>query len=125
MTHRPTRAVLAALAAAALGYALVTWAMTANAFFSLVNRIQAERGHSVATQGPYRLVRHPGYAGAIVFELASPLALGSLWALIPGVVSALLMIARTGLEDRSLHTELPGYADYARQTPYRLLPGVW
>lgn len=116
---------VAALAAAALGYALVTWAMTANAFFSLVNRIQAERGHSVATQGPYRLVRHPGYAGAIVFELASPLALGSLWALIPGAVSALLMMVRTALEDRSLQAELPGYAGYAQSVRYRLLPGVW
>jgi protein-S-isoprenylcysteine O-methyltransferase Ste14 len=116
---------LSALVIAALGYALVTWAMLANAFFALANRIQTERGHTAATGGPYRYVRHPGYAGSILFELATPILLGSFWALIPGGLSALLMIVRTVLEDRSLQTELAGYPDYARRVRYRLLPGVW
>jgi protein-S-isoprenylcysteine O-methyltransferase Ste14 len=116
---------LAALFIAALGYALLTWAMVSNAFFSLVNRIQDERGHAVAAGGPYRLVRHPGYAGTIAFELTTPIALGSLWALIPGGLAVLLIVVRTALEDRMLRQELPGYGDYVRQTRYRLLPGVW
>lgn len=114
-----------ALVIAALGYALVTWAMVANAFFALANRIQSERGHTVATGGPYRFVRHPGYTGAILFELATPILLGSAWALIPGGVSALALVVRTVLEDRSLHTELAGYVGYAGRMRYRLLPGVW
>lgn len=113
------------LVVAALGYALVTWAMSVNTFFAMANRIQHERGHEVVREGPYHYVRHPGYVGSIVFELATPIMLGSLWALIPGGISALLMIVRTAIEDRSLHTELAGYDAYAQQTRYRLLPGVW
>ena len=116
---------IAALVVTALGFGLGTWGMAANAFFSLVNRIQDDRGHTVATGGPYRLVRHPGYLGTVLSDVAAALLLGSLWALIPGALAALLMIVRTGLEDRMLHERLPGYADYAQQTRYRLIPGVW
>jgi protein-S-isoprenylcysteine O-methyltransferase Ste14 len=116
---------IAAFVVATLGYALVTWAMMANAFFALANRIQSDRGHTVATSGPYRYVRHPGYVGSIVFELATPLLLGSFWALLPGALSALLMMVRTALEDRTLQIELAGYVDYAQRVRYRLLPGVW
>lgn len=121
----PLTVHIIALAIAGLGYALGTWAMVANAFFALANRIQTDRGHTVATGGPYRYIRHPGYAGSILFELATPIILGSLWALILGVVSALLMIGRTILEDRSLHKELAGYSAYAEHTRFRLLPGIW
>lgn len=121
----PLALQIGALVIAALGYALVTWAMVANTFFALANRIQTERGHIVVTGGPYRYVRHPGYVGSIVFELATPLLLGSWWALLPGIISALLMLIRTALEDRSLRHELSGYSLYAQQTRYRLLPGVW
>lgn len=110
---------------AILGYGLVTWGMTANAFFSMVNRIQSERGHSVATTGPYRYIRHPGYLGSILFDLGTPFMLNSLWALIFGIASALLMAMRTAWEDQSLRDELQGYSAYARQTHYRLIPGIW
>ena len=116
---------IAALVIAALGYALGTWSMAANAFFSTVVRIQDDRGHTVTTAGPYRHVRHPGYAGSIAFELATPIMLGSLWALIPGGLAALILVTRTALEDRTLHKELDGYEAYTRQVRYRLLPGVW
>jgi len=116
---------VAALAVCALGYALVVWATASNAFFSQIVRIQLERGHTVATRGPYRTVRHPAYAGAILYELAVPFLLASWWTLMPGALSAILFILRTALEDRTLQAELAGYADYARQTPYRLLPGIW
>jgi protein-S-isoprenylcysteine O-methyltransferase Ste14 len=108
-----------------LGYALFLWAMVSNAFFSEGVRIQQERGHTVATGGPYWCVRHPGYAGAIVAGLATPFLLGSLWGLIPAAISAALYVVRTFLEDKTLLEELPGYREYAQQTRYRLLPGVW
>jgi protein-S-isoprenylcysteine O-methyltransferase Ste14 len=88
-------------------------------------RIQKERGHTVATGGPYQYVRHPGYTGAILSQIATPFLLGSLWALVPTIASAALYVVRTYLEDKTLRKELPGYEEYTRQTRYRLLPGVW
>jgi len=108
-----------------LGYALFLWAMVSNAFFAEGVRIQQERGHTVATDGPYRYVRHPGYAGAIMAGIATPFVLGSLWGLIPAITSAALYVVRTRLEDKTLMEELPGYAGYAQRTRHRLLPGVW
>jgi len=108
-----------------LGYALGVWATAANRFFSLIVRIQVERGHVVATAGPYRWVRHPAYVGAILGYLAGPILLGSWWALLPGGLSALLMVVRTALEDRTLLRELAGYPVYASQVRRRLIPGVW
>jgi protein-S-isoprenylcysteine O-methyltransferase Ste14 len=91
----------------------------------LTVRIQKERGHAVATGGPYRFVRHPSYVGGILFELAAPILLGSWWALIPGMLNAILFVVRTALEDKTLQAELDGYQDYAARVRYRLLPGVW
>jgi protein-S-isoprenylcysteine O-methyltransferase Ste14 len=108
-----------------LGYALTIWAMAANAFFGATVRIQEERGHHVESGGPYRYVRHPGYVGAILFQLATPWLLGSWWALLPSALSAVCYVVRTALEDRTLQRELDGYREYTRQTRYRLLPGIW
>jgi protein-S-isoprenylcysteine O-methyltransferase Ste14 len=121
----PLTAQIVALAVSALGYGLVVWATASNAFFSQIVRIQSERGHSVAAGGPYRFVRHPGYLGTILYELAVPILLASWWALIVGGLNAILLIVRTALEDRTLQAELSGYDDYARQVRYRLLPGIW
>jgi protein-S-isoprenylcysteine O-methyltransferase Ste14 len=108
-----------------MGFGLFLWAMASNAYFSEGVRIQEERGHTVATGGPYQYVRHPGYSGAILAQLSTPLLLGSLWAAIPSIISAGLYVARTSLEDKTLIAELHGYSDYAHQTRYRLLPRVW
>jgi protein-S-isoprenylcysteine O-methyltransferase Ste14 len=116
---------LAALIAVIVGYALWGWAMASNTFFSGLVRIQKERGHTVASGGPYRYVRHPGYVGLIVFSVGTPLALGSLWGLVPAGFAVLMTIVRTALEDRTLQEELPGYRDYAGRVRYRLLPGIW
>jgi protein-S-isoprenylcysteine O-methyltransferase Ste14 len=121
----PLAAHLAGLALMVLGQALFTWAMASNKFFSTAVRIQMDRSHTVATGGPYRYVRHPGYVGYIVTVLAVPLILGSLWALIPEGLVTCLFIVRTALEDRTLREELDGYEDYALHVRYRLLPGVW
>ena len=114
-----------ALMLCALGYALFVWATASNQFFSQIVRIQKERGQTVAKKGPYQIVRHPGYLGAIVFELAVPVLLGSWWAVLPSGLGALLLIVRTALEDRTLQTELDGYTEYTEQVHYRLLPGIW
>lgn len=108
-----------------LGYAFAVWALVENRFFSSMVRIQADRGHVVCDRGPYRLVRHPGYAGNILPLLGIVLALGSVWTLIPAVVALIIAVVRTALEDQTLQEELPGYRDYARRVRYRLLPGIY
>jgi protein-S-isoprenylcysteine O-methyltransferase Ste14 len=121
----PLAAQIAALTVCVLSYTLLTWAMASNTFFSQIVRIQSDRGHTVATVGPYRYVRHPAYVGMIMFELAMPTLLASWWAIIAGGLCAILLILRTALEDHTLLAELTGYTDYARQVRYRLLPGIW
>ncbi len=101
------------------------WAMRSNPFFSPAVRIQRERGHRVATAGPYGIVRHPGYASFALLGAFGPLALGSLWAVLPHLVLVALFVRRTAFEDRMLRAELEGYADYAARVRYRLVPGVW
>ena len=121
----PFAVQIAALVVCVLGYALFVWATASNAFFSQIVRIQTERGHTVVTGGPYHYVRHPGYFGAILFELAVPFLLASWGCLIISWLGAILLILRTALEDRTLQAELTGYADYARSVRYRLIPGLW
>jgi protein-S-isoprenylcysteine O-methyltransferase Ste14 len=116
---------IAGAIAQAVGLGLTSWAMITNAYFSTAVRIQSERGHTVCRSGPYRFVRHPGYVGFVLQSLSLPVLLGSLWALIPGVIAALLMGLRTFLEDRTLQAELPGYPDYIKEVRYRLIPGIW
>lgn len=113
------------VAVALLSTALSAWAMRSNRFFSSVVRIQKDRGHTVVADGPYRFIRHPGYAGMSAFMLATPLILGSYWAFAPAAGTAAINVLRTALEDRTLHDELEGYTDYARKVRYKLLPGVW
>ncbi len=116
---------IAGFAVYALGWALHLWAMAANRYHALVVRIQADRGQTVVTNGPYRYVRHPSYVGGILQALSVAFLLGSAWALVPGVLSGLLLLLRTALEDRTLQQELDGYREYAGRVRYRLLPGVW
>lgn len=107
------------------GNALFTWSMISNKYFSTLVRIQVDRNHTVSTGGPYSFVRHPGYVGYNLFNFATPLILGSLWALIPAGISLILLVIRTGLEDRTLKKELNGYKEYAKRVKYRLVPGIW
>jgi len=107
------------------GYALVAWSMMENAYFAKVSRIQDDRGQTVATGGPYAMVRHPGYIGGSAFAIAAPFVLGS-WVATPlGMVAGLMLVIRTGFEDRMLQEELEGYAEYAARVRWRLLPGIW
>ena len=107
------------------GYALGYYALVENRFFSGMVRIQNERGHHVISGGPYRWVRHPGYAGAILSYLATPLILDSAWTYLPSVFLTIVIVIRTALEDKVLHNELQGYPEYAGRVRFRLFPGVW
>lgn len=121
----PSAFVLLGLVLVLLGNTLSSWAFLANRFFSGVVRIQTDRGHVVVDSGPYRIVRHPGYLGGLFADLGSPLLFGSFWALIPAACTVIALVVRTGLEDATLKAELPGYAEFARRTRYRLFPGIW
>lgn len=101
------------------------WAMASNPFLATVVRYQDDRGHYVATTGPYRYVRHPMYSSILIMWPATALELGSWWALIPAAVIAVVFLIRTRLEDRTLQAELPGYVSYTQHTRYRLIPGIW
>lgn len=116
---------LIALFVIVLGIVFSSWALIENKFFSGVVRIQTDRGQLVVTTGPYRFVRHPGYAGGLWTYLAMPLLFDSLWAFIPTVLLVAVLILRTSLEDRTLQAELSGYKEYTQQTRYRLFPGIW
>jgi len=108
-----------------LGYVLGSYALIENRFFSGMVRIQSDRGHKVISSGPYRWMRHPGYAGALMTYLATPFFLGSWWAVIPTVALAFVLSIRTNMEDQFLKNELDGYREYAGRVRYRLLPGIW
>jgi len=106
-------------------YVLLALVLRENAFLSRVVEVRPEAGHCVVTTGPYAVVRHPMYAGYIVWLVAVPVALGSLPALVPATLLASAIVVRTVLEDRTLHAELPGYAEYAAKVRWRLLPHVF
>jgi protein-S-isoprenylcysteine O-methyltransferase Ste14 len=107
------------------GYAFAAWALIENRFFSSFVRIQKDREHKVCSSGPYRIVRHPGYAGNILALPGIVLALGSVWTLIPVVIAIIIAVIRTELEDRTLQGELKGYKEYVQQVRYKWIPGIY
>ena len=121
----PMKMKIVSLVVILFGYAFGSWALVENRFFSGVVRIQTDRGHHVVTGGPYRFMRHPGYAGALAAYMMTPVFLNSLWAFIPIVLTLIVLVIRTSLEDKTLQEELPGYKEYAQKTRYRLIPGLW
>lgn len=121
----PTWLRVAGLAGYAVAMLVMLWAMRTNRFFSSVIRLQLDRGHQPVTTGPYRIVRHPGYAAHMIAMLCAGLALGSWLALLPVMVVVLLFVRRTINEDRMLRRDLDGYEAYAARVRSRLVPGVW
>ena len=106
-------------------FVLLAWVMRENTYSSQVVKIDKARGHHVITTGPYAFVRHPMYTIVIPLLYATPIALGSRFALLLSTLLTVLLVIRTYLEDRTLHEELDGYVEYAAKTRYRLLPGIW
>lgn len=117
---------IAALIVVFAGYAFTHWAVLTNRFFSSAVRLQPDRHQVVVDTGPYALIRHPGYVGAIPYLVLSGLALGSwLSTAVTAIPIILLTIRRTLIEDAMLRKGLPGYEAYAAHVKYRLLPGIW
>ena len=108
-----------------LSFLFVSWSMVVNRYFEPNVRLQSERNHQVISDGPYRYVRHPGYTGFILGSFGSVLIIGSSVGLISAVISSLLIIIRTKLEDNTLQNELSGYSDYALKVRSKLFPGIW
>lgn len=108
-----------------LAFLFALWAVAVNPYFETTVRVQQNRNHQVCSSGPYKIVRHPGYAAWILARLAVPLILGSWWGFIPSTAIVLLLVIRTALEDRTLQKELAGYDKYTAMTRYRLIPFVW
>lgn len=121
----PLWTAITGLVIVAIGYAMASWALIENRFFSSMVRIQTERGHVVCDSGPYRFVRHPGYAGNILALFGFVLAMSSIWTLVPALFATTVAVVRTVLEDKTLMSELRGYPEYARRVPFRLFPGIY
>ena len=121
----PLTWVVAGLVLYAIGRGLFTWAALVNSFFSPEVRIQSDRGQRTINEGPYAIVRHPGYAGNLLAMVASAAALNSILSIIPAVIFLAVTFRITAIEDQMLRDELPGYAEYAAKVHYRLIPGVW
>lgn len=96
-----------------------------NSYLSPVVRIQNERGHTVVSSGPYHYVRHPMYAGFLLFMIGTPLLLGSWYGVLLGLAFMIVLARRAVLEERTLQKELRGYGDYMSQVKYRLIPYIW
>jgi protein-S-isoprenylcysteine O-methyltransferase Ste14 len=122
----PLAGVVAGLVIVAIGLGLFTWSMLVNPFFSSELRIQSDRGQRAIAEGPYSIVRHPGYVGLTLVFVGSGVALNSLFSIIPMVVIWVPgVIFATMTEDQMLCEELAGYADYAAKVRSRLIPGIW
>jgi protein-S-isoprenylcysteine O-methyltransferase Ste14 len=119
----PVAVVIAADLLVLLGYGIVVMVFRENQYAGRTVRV--EQGQQVISTGPYALVRHPMYLGVVLMYLASPVALGSWWALIPALLIVPILVARIANEEKVLERDLPGYSEYRQRTRHRLLPGVW
>ena len=119
----PLYAVLAGDVLVLMGLYVIFLVYRANSFTS-ATIVVAEKQRVIST-GPYAIVRHPMYAGGSLYLLGTPLALGSYWALVPIAVMIPFLIWRLLDEERLLAKDLPGYTEYQKWVPHRLVPFVW
>lgn len=124
-SNLPSSFVLVGLVLLIVSTVVLNWAMAVNRHFELTVRIQKDRSHKVITEGPYKVVRHPGYLAGILYIFSIPLILGSVFTFIPVCVYIVLIILRTWLEDRTLSKELKGYTVYVEKVRYRIFPWLW
>jgi protein-S-isoprenylcysteine O-methyltransferase Ste14 len=124
-SHMPVWLQLAGVVLTAASFRVLYVTFRENPFLSGVVRIQEERGHRVISTGPYRFVRHPMYAGALLLFFGVPLWLGSWWGVVVGALFSVVIAARAVFEERTLARELAGYDDYRHRVRFRLVPHVW
>lgn len=122
-SHIPAAVGIVADVAILVGMAIQFRVFLENSFASATIEIAAEQ--CVITTGPYALVRHPMYSGALLADCCIPLALGSWWALPPALVKVLVIVLRLLDEEEFLCAKLPGYIEYSQKVPQRLIPGIW
>jgi protein-S-isoprenylcysteine O-methyltransferase Ste14 len=108
-----------------LSTALVLWSMMVNTYLESTARIQADRAQTVVKSGPYRIVRHPTYSSILLWCASVSMVFGTRMVMAVSAVIVLTITIRTYLEDEMLKEHLPGYLEYSREVPYRLLPFVW
>jgi protein-S-isoprenylcysteine O-methyltransferase Ste14 len=125
LSQMPVALQVLGLALLIAASALIAWVFRENAFAAAVVKVQSDRGHHVISSGPYAFVRHPMYAGAVLFQVGIALLLGSWVGVAMSPIFAVIFGVRIGIEENTLRTGLPGYADYTAHVRYRLLPGVW
>ncbi len=119
----PAELSLAAAGLVLLGYLFIFWVFRVNSWAG--RTIRVEKGQKVISTGPYSVIRHPMYVGAIVMILASPIALGMYAGIIPLLFYTPLLVLRIKNEEQVLRRELAGYKEYCRKVKYRLVPGIW
>lgn len=122
-SHVPVSAAIAGFGLLVVCYLVIFLTLRANTFAAV--NINVEPGQHVVSTGPYAVVRHPYYAGLLLWVLATPLALGSWWGLLLLVPMALVLASRIHYEERFLTQNLPGYAEYCQRIRYRLVPSAW
>ena len=119
----PVWVIVAADILVLLGYGLIVLVFRENRYASRI--VEVEQGQAVISSGPYAVIRHPMYLGAILLYVLSPLALGSYWAMIPSILIIPVIVARIWNEESVLVRDLKGYQEYMQKTRYRLIPGLW
>ena len=122
-SNMPVGVVVAADILVLLGYGLIVLVFRENRYASRI--VEVEQGQNVISSGPYAMIRHPMYLGAILLYVLSPLALGSYWAMIPSILIIPVIVARIWNEESVLARDLKGYQEYMQKTRYRLIPGLW
>jgi protein-S-isoprenylcysteine O-methyltransferase Ste14 len=122
-SHVPLWVTIVSQVIALAGYLFTYWVLEVNSFASRTIRVEAEQ--KVISTGPYRLVRHPMYFGAVVMLLFAPLGLGSYWAFPGFALLVVLIVLRLLNEEKVLLQQLPGYSEYCLQTRHHLIPGIW
>jgi protein-S-isoprenylcysteine O-methyltransferase Ste14 len=122
-SHVPLPATVLSNALVVIGFAIVLAVFRENTFSAATIEVAAD--HRVISTGPYAIVRHPMYAGALLMLFATPLALGSWWGLLMFVPMTLTIAWRLLAEEKFLAKNLTGYAAYCQSVHYRLLPLIW
>lgn len=119
----PLTVVVAGDLSVALGFLIVFVVFKENTFTAATIAVTPDQ--RVVSTGPYTVVRHPMYSGALVMLFGTPLALGSWWGLLMFIPMIFTIAWRARNEERYLFKYLPGYEEYCRTVRYRLVPFVW
>lgn len=119
----PALVVIAGDVLVVVGFYFIFRVYRENTFTSAT--IELAPGQTVISTGPYAIVRHPMYAGALLYLVGTPLALGSSWGLVPLVATTPFLLWRLFDEEKFLAENLPGYVEYRKKVRHRLVPGIW